>query len=593
MPPTPLLPPLPPAPSRGWRGQLALALLTGATLCSELARAGVNISGVSKPVATNIRALLDITDLPCSTPDWHLQERRRQLQPQIEAALQPFGFYQPQITISLSRSDTCWNADLTIVPGPQTRLRQLDIQHLDGVSQTGPLPEELQALLQEPLLQTGAALNHAAYDAYKNELLDTARSAGYWQAQLQRAELAIYPDENAADVHLHLTTGPRYRFGEFHFSDSALNRDFLQRLTGTIEGQEYSHDTLNNVYKRLQNSDYFDSVVINPQVEPGADTLQVPLNVQLRMRSQHSFSVGTGYSTDQGARVKGTSRNRYLNAAGHKLQSELLWSERERQLLSAYTIPLQDPTREWLVVEGGYLLEDTDTYRSESMLSGVQHIKVLPYNWLFMSALNVNREDYTIAEDEDTTLLVMPELKLSWVTPEKPARMRHGLRVEMRLLASHEAWLSDTNFIQGELLGKYILPVSAKGRLLTRLQAATTLKDDFSELPPSVRLFAGGDTSIRGYAFEAVGETDANGDVIGGSHLLVGSLEYDHLIARKWSLSVFTDAGDAFDETFDVKRSIGMGVRWYSPLGPLRLDLAHPLDSDDAFRVHITLGTDL
>jgi translocation and assembly module TamA len=311
------------------------------------------------------------------------------------------------------------------------------------------------------------------------------------------------------------------------------------------------------------------------------------------MRSQHSFSVGTGYSTDQGARVNGTSRNRYLNAAGHKLQSELLWSERERQLLSAYTIPLQDPTREWLVVEGGYLLEDTDTYRSESMLSGVQHIKVLPYNWLFMSALNVNREDYTIAEDEDTTLLVMPELKLSWVTPEKPARMRRGLRVEMRLLASHEAWLSDTNFIQGELLGKYILPVSTKGRLLTRLQAATTLKDDFSELPPSVRLFAGGDTSIRGYAFEAVGETDANGDVIGGSHLLVGSLEFVHLIARKWSLSVFTDAGDAFDETFDVKRSIGMGVRWYSPLGPLRLDLAHPLDSDDAFRVHITLGTDL
>jgi translocation and assembly module TamA len=575
-----------------WQGLLSSALLSCSGL-SDTAWAGVNISGVSKPVATNIRTLLTITDLPCTTPDWHLQEQRRQLQPQIEAALQPFGYYHSDIAITLSRTDNCWNADLLINPGPQTRLRQLDIQHVDSGSQAGPLPEELRELLQEPPLQAGEPLNHAAYDGYKNELLDTARSAGYWQAQLQRSELAIYPDDHAADVHLHLATGPRYRFGAFRFSNNVLNDDFLQRLTGTIEGQEYSHDTLNNVYKRLQNSDYFDSVVINPQVEPDADTLQIPLNVQLAMRSQHSFSVGTGYSTDQGARVKGTSKNRYLNAAGHKLKTELLWSEREQQLLSAYTIPLQDPTREWLVVEGGYLMEDTDTYRSESLLSGIQHIKVLPYNWLFMSALNVNRENYTIAADEDTTLLVMPELKLSWVTPEKPARMRRGLRFEMRLLASHEAWLSDTNFIQGELLGKYILPVSAKGRLLTRLQAATTLKDDFSELPPSVRLFAGGDTSIRGYEFESVGETDANGEVIGGSHLLVGSLEYDHLIARKWSLSVFTDAGDAFDETFEVKRSVGMGLRWYSPLGPLRVDLAHPLDSDDAFRVHITLGTDL
>lgn len=570
--------------------QLLRLLAATVFLTAATAHAGLNISGVKKKLSTNIQALIDVADLPCDTPRWHLQEKRRQLIPQVETALQPFGYYHPQVTVSINNDPECWNIDLKIDPGPQTLLRQIDVRHID---QEQPLPDELQELLDYPPLQTTAPLLHSAYDEYRNSLIETAQELGFWQAKLERSELAIYPADNVADVHLHLFTGPRYHFGKMSFNPTPLNEGFLRRLAGDLYDQEYSHDTLNSAYKRLQNSDYFNSVVISPQVE-GADINQeVPLNVQLAMRSKHSFSVGTGYSTDQGARVKGTSKNRYLNSDGHKLQTELLWSEKQQDLATAYTIPLQDPTREWLVLEAGYVKEDTDTYESKSTRTGIQHIQVLPYDWSLKTAVNINHEDYIIGEDIDTTLLVMPEIKLSWVTPQKPIRLRKGMRLEMRLLTSREEWLSDTNFVQGEVLGKWILPVGDKDRLLTRVQAASTWIDDFTDLPPSVRMFAGGDNSIRGYAFESVGETDSNGDVIGGSHLLVGSIEYDHLLAKHWSVSAFTDAGDAFDNTLNLNRSVGVGVRWYSPLGPLRVDLAHPLDDDASFRIHISLGADL
>jgi len=110
-----------------------------------------------------------------------------------------------------------------------------------------------------------------------------------------------------------------------------------------------------------------------------------------------------------------------------------------------------------------------------------------------------------------------------------------------------------------------------------------------------VRFFAGGDNSVRGYDFETIGPVDADGNVTGGNNLAVFSLEYDRLISKSWSLAAFVDTGSAFND-FDVdfKTGAGVGIRWYSPLGPIRVDVAHPLgESDRSTRLHITLGPDL
>jgi translocation and assembly module TamA len=128
-----------------------------------------------------------------------------------------------------------------------------------------------------------------------------------------------------------------------------------------------------------------------------------------------------------------------------------------------------------------------------------------------------------------------------------------------------------------------------------RGQIGTTWESDFDKLPASVRFFAGGDSSVRGYKFEELGPVDAQGKVIGGPSLITASVEYEQPLRDRWSLAFFIDSGNAFEGSdFNARTGVGIGGRWQSPLGPIRIDLAHPLrDETNNLRLHISLGPDL
>ena len=110
-----------------------------------------------------------------------------------------------------------------------------------------------------------------------------------------------------------------------------------------------------------------------------------------------------------------------------------------------------------------------------------------------------------------------------------------------------------------------------------------------------MRFFAGGDDSIRGFGFETLGPTDDEGDVIGGNNLLVASVEYERHLKGNFYGALFVDAGNAFDDDdFSAEVGAGFGIKWLSPVGPLRLYLGYPVsDSDRSARIHIRLGADL
>jgi translocation and assembly module TamA len=120
------------------------------------------------------------------------------------------------------------------------------------------------------------------------------------------------------------------------------------------------------------------------------------------------------------------------------------------------------------------------------------------------------------------------------------------------------------------------------------------LEGEFNDLPPSIRFFAGGDRSVRGYDYRTLGPLNEEGDVIGGKNLLIGSLEYEHRILEKWSLATFYDTGNAFNDFSEpLKKGAGVGVRWHSPVGLIRIDVAAALEKDYPLRLHVTVGPDL
>jgi translocation and assembly module TamA len=137
--------------------------------------------------------------------------------------------------------------------------------------------------------------------------------------------------------------------------------------------------------------------------------------------------------------------------------------------------------------------------------------------------------------------------------------------------------------------------VGDDGRLILRAAAGGMMVKDFDALPPELRFFAGGDRSIRGFDYQQIGDLDAKGQVIGGKYQAIASTEYEHYFLPKWGIAAFVDAGDAFTRQFDVNVGAGIGVRWKSPLGMVRIDIAQPVvsDFDHSWRIHLVIGPDL
>jgi translocation and assembly module TamA len=160
---------------------------------------------------------------------------------------------------------------------------------------------------------------------------------------------------------------------------------------------------------------------------------------------------------------------------------------------------------------------------------------------------------------------------------------------------AHEAYVSDVSFLQGRTLLRGALPLGQRARLLLRAEFGASLVAEFDELPASQRFFAGGDQSVRGYSYQSLGPTDAEGKVIGGKFLTTYSVEAEYRIAGNWGAAVFADAGGADDDPAPaLSRGVGAGLRYRAPIGTVQLDLAHPLDGDEhGVRPHIGIRVGL
>jgi translocation and assembly module TamA len=226
----------------------------------------------------------------------------------------------------------------------------------------------------------------------------------------------------------------------------------------------------------------------------------------------------------------------------------------------------------------------------------VKDVKRRRGNWRETRSVDYLREDFQVGDDEGTSDLVIPGI--SWADQPRllPNRPRRAHRLSFSVSGTDEILGSDTAFVQLESTGKVILPLWTTARLLVRGEVGWTIKEDFKDLPFSVRYFAGGDDSVRGYDYKTLGPTDADGNVTGGADKLAGSIEFDQRVFGNWSVAAFVDIGNAFDDfqSIALKTGVGGGIRWYSPLGPIRLDIGVPLDdAPDSYRIHITLGPDL
>ncbi|MCK0155496.1 autotransporter assembly complex protein TamA [Alcanivorax sp. S6407] len=572
----------------GWIVVLLLLLLPIPAAAQD--RPELIITGnVSTAVADNIRALINLDGYACQPPKAQYGLIRRQILKNGNNALQAMGYYESQLSLSADTTGQCAIVTLNVQTGPAVILARADIR-LKGEAAGDPV---FQRLVDEDTLYIGERLQHDRYTRLKRSLQQSLINRGYMEGSLTRHELNVDTVTRKASIVLVVESGPRYRFGKVDVSGSALDPELIDAYVQFREGQPFDSKRVLETQQAYLGAGYFSAARIQKgNADPVTQT--IPINISLSDSHRWSLLTGLGFSTDTGPRIRLGIENRRVNRAGHRFRAETQLSEVEQGAGASYQIPLSDPLHERLDLHSSYVNEDTDSNTNERWMSGVDYIVELNNKWVSTLSLEYLRETWQIADEVDQAELVMPGYQLSRIKANDPVYPTFGWRLSGKVRVAHQSLSSTASFVQFTPSAKLVFPL-AGGRVLSRIDLGYTEISDVSELPASLRFFAGGDSSIRGFGYESLGPEDDSGEVIGGRHMATGSLEYDHPITEKWHVAVFSDAGNAFNdiEDYELRHSAGAGIRWRSPLGPIRLDVARAVDENRNWRVHLSMGPDL
>lgn len=510
---------------------------------------------------------------------------------QIRQALEPYGYYHVHVDADLQPGSQPgdYRAVFRVEPGEPVIVRKVRIDVGDAAS----LPAVRTALNAfRPAI--GEHLNHGEYEASRSNIAAALQANGYFDARMLRHRVEVSLAANSADVDLAWDPGRRYRFGDVHFTKTQFDEAFLARYVTWKPDAFYSNEDLSTFQQRLVDADYFSVVSIQPLPGQTHDG-RVPIEALLIPAKRTIYRAAAYVSTDTGAGGRLGIERRWLNRRGHKIGADLEYSQRLEEYSAYYRIPRPGVKNRNYSFAGGYRDEQTDSSQSRNLRIAATEVLDDWYGYTRSLGLQYLNGDFDIADERRDSRLLFAEAMLTRRRVDNILLPRHGLSVTYDMRFAGESVLSNTSFVQLSAAAKWILPALRDSRVIMRAAVGAMTVDDFDALPPELRFFAGGDRSIRGFDYQQIGATNSTGGVIGGKYLTVASVEYEHYFLPKWGAAVFVDAGDAYISDFNLNVGAGIGLRWKSPVGIVRLDIAMPVvtDLEKSVRFHVVIGPDL
>lgn len=572
-----------PHPRRRRRGAPAVLLCLAVLGLAPAARAGIDITitGVDGSIERNVLAFLSFeryktrSDLDEALIE-RLQERALR---EAADALRPFGYYEPQVGCTVERQgDSRWRVRVTIDLGRPVVLSSVEVT-VEGEGREHPAFRELLTRLP---MRTGDRLDHPAYDALRDNLRRAAVTYGFVDAKFTATELRVDPARHVATIRLAMQTGPRYAFGVTRIDQQAINEKLLRRFLRFTEATPYDANQLLRSQFALDDSLYFASVEVTAG-EPDTASQTIPVDVHGEPNRRNRYSVGVGYATDSKARGTLSWENRRLNAAGHRLRSELKAAQVQQSIEATYLVPIGDPALEKLGFEWRYAREelgdlDTRTTRFQPSITQVQGA------WQRVAYLALNRVSTittnaaTAAEISRSTTLVIPGISIASVPRGYLGEALFSRAFYAELRGSAPALGADDPFVQLRLETERVLDLAPRWHVFLRGQLGTTWVRQTASLPGTERFFAGGDRSVRGFGYSDLSPTDASGAKVGGRHLFTATAELIRDLPRNLAIAAFVDTGNAFDRFGDpLQWSAGLGLRVRLPVVTLGFDIAQPL----------------
>lgn len=345
---------------------------------------------------------------------------------------------------------------------------------------------------------------------------------------------------------------------------------------------------------------------------------KVPVIVTLNADRLNSAEVGIGYGTDTNVRLRGQYRRAIVNKRGHSFDANLELSGIRQSVDGRYNIPYHHPLNDYVSIVGGYereeredVAQDTGLLIESAVLGADRLIKNPLGNW--QQAFGVRYRLDRLTQDGSVDFSQIPEAfrfnsaaeqqsvlfgyEVSRTESNRRINPTKGFKQIYKVELGSEALLSDADMaiLNAGWRFIYSLGENADHQFVGRADLGYIFTEDFAKVPYNLRYFSGGDQTIRGFDYKSL-SPEIDGFKVGGQALGVASLEYNYQFREGWRAAVFADAGNAYNEDFSnpTEYGAGLGIRWASPIGPIRVDVATGLSDDShPIRLHFFIGSPL
>ncbi len=571
----------------------------------EASQVVVRVEGVAGKELDNVRVAVSPPE--GLVRDGQINEKwmehfKKQVPGKAAKVLEPFGYYNAKVTVSSDVTpDGVYRLNILVEPGEPILVKDVTVE----VKGPGSAEPELLEVVREFPIHGGERLRQDVYEQAKDAILSKAAELGYLEADYVKHEIRIDTAASSAQIWLILQTGELHHFGQISFSGAPnYPPSFLGRFIVFKPGDVYSDRKIRETQKSFIDADRFRSVMISADKDKAVDHV-VPVEIRLQESKPKRLRMGVGYETDTGP--KGSLKYEDVNFAktGHRFLAQFDLSVPVLDAGVRYIVPHPKDTRSFSALSFNIKREDyrgTPDYLNPSNPHYFNEVLTAEYERAHSLGkvgtgsvfLQLLKERSDVGEDHTDSFSAIPGLRLSTIHYDDMVRPQRGYRYLFEVKGTHQAIGSTTGFAQFIADAGLIIPLPAGLRLLARAKIGATMQNErAAELPVALRFFAGGDKSIRGYSYKSLGPTDAEGDVIGGKNTLVGSIELEKAVAKDWGVAAFFDAGNAFNDFGNVNMAQGAGIggRYYSPIGPIRLDIARQLNQPRPdIRIHISIG---
>jgi translocation and assembly module TamA len=591
------------------RGRRAVPILLLACIASPAAWAArvarVDIGGVDAVIAQNILQSLSISDeTGQDITDRRLDYLVQQVPAETRAALEPFGYYAPVVRVT--RDGDVLRVD--VQSGPPVTVRRASVHATGGAATDGAVQDEVAAF--RPV--ANEVLDHAVYEASKTRISRVLAERGYFDADLATHRVEVTRATQSADIDLLWNSGARYRMGAVSFVQapkSVIDDRLLHKLVRWTPGAPYHQDRVERLRESLRRLDYFSSIDVAVAPDKAVDRA-VPVEVTLTPAKRSVYTAGLSYGSDSGAGVRLGVDRRYLNRRGHKATAQLDFAQRRKTLTLQYRIPAFAWLDGWYTFALQGADEQTDfidnrrvefiasrSGRVNRKLDAVVGLHVLRERWAYTAE---DDGDPSTPPDYRYASFAYPSFDATYVDVDDRLMPRRGFGATAFIRAGRGTAGGDSGllFAQSHATLNAYRGLAPRSRLIARGELGHTWSDaPVGTLPPSLRFHAGGERSIRGYGWREVGPrvgVDGQRFAVGARNVVTASAEYEQYLNDRWGYALFVDTGSAFNRRPDMHTGVGFGVRWRSPVGPVRIDVAHGLNSPDSpFQIYLGLGAEL